>query len=378
MSSPKKFDLTYVTIDSISEGVGSSQILPLLRKIADAGLAINLISFEKNPPSNSVVSQLEKSKIAWNKRTFEKTGYAGGLSRLLEIRSHITNTEIVHARSDIPAVAAILSREAPILWDIRSLWADQRASMETNPLKKQAIGSLRILESIASVGASAISTLTESVVPILEERHKYLPKLQIVVPTAVDLDRFKFVSRLPSINSDLFSGTYNDYYDLVLSKKFIEEMSRLGPLVVKWARPKESTRNTLNAGEDSSFVANQIEMAEIIPNYSFGMSICKITAGPSLKAAMPTKAAEFLACGRPMVVNAGLGDLDKYIEEFDAGVVLDGTDNDLVNKAQHLIELLADPGTPSRCRALAEKYFDIEEGVRKYLETYTFMQSNSH
>lgn len=377
MSFPKKFDLTYVTIDSISEGVGSSQIRPLLRKFAEEGLAINLISFEKNPPSKSVVSEFEKSKITWNKRAFEKKGYTGGLSRMLEIRSHITNTEIIHARSDIPAVAAILSREAPILWDIRSLWADQRAFMETNPLKKHAIGSLRILESISSVGASAISTLTASVVPILEERHKYLPKHQIVVPTAVDLDRFRFVSPLPSINRALYSGTYNDYYDLALSKKFIEEMSRLGPLVVRWARPKESIRSALNAGEDSSFVANQIEMAEIIPNFSFGISICKINAGPSLKAAMPTKAAEFLACGRPMVVNAGLGDLDKYIEEFDAGVVLDGTENDLVNKAQHLIELLIDPGTPSRCRALAEKYFDIEEGVRKYLETYTFMKSNS-
>ena len=378
MSSSKKFDLTYVTIDSISEGVGSSQILPLLRKIAEAGLVINLISFEKNPPSKNVVLDLEKSKILWTKRAFEKPGYLGGLSRLLEMRSGITNTEIVHARSDIPVVAAILSREAPILWDIRSLWADQRAFMETNPLKKQAMGSLRILESIASIGSSAISTLTASVVPVLEARHKHLPKLKIVVPTAVDLDRFKFVSRLPSINRALYSGTYNDYYDLSLSKRFIEEMSKLGPLEVKWARPKESTRNALNAGEDSSFVASQIEMSQIIPDYSFGMSICKIAAGPSLKAAMPTKAAEFLACGRPMVVNAGLGDLDKYIEEFDAGVVLDGTDKNLVDKAHKLNELLADPETPSRCRALAEKYFDIEEGVRKYLETYSLMLSNSH
>jgi glycosyltransferase involved in cell wall biosynthesis len=150
-------------------------------------------------------------------------------------------------------------------------------------------------------------------------------------------------------------------------------MLKLGPLEVKWARPKESERISLNAGEIASFIANQIEMATIIPNYSFGMSICKLDAGVSLKAAMPTKAAEFLACGRPMVVNAGLGDLDRYIQEFDAGVVLDGTNEDLEAKAQHLNELLADPGTPTRCRALAEKYFDFEVGVKKYLDTYTLM-----
>ncbi len=373
MSPSKKFNLTYVTIDSISEGVGSSQILPLIRRLADAGLAINLISFEKHPPSTSVVSELEKSKVVWTKRAFEKPGYLGGISRLLEIRSAIAETEIVHARSDLPAVAAVLSHEAPILWDIRSLWADQRAFMEANSFKKQAIGSLRILENIASVGATAISTLTESVVPVLEARHKHLPKLQIVVPTAVDLERFNFVAKLPHIKGALYSGTYNNYYDLSLSKKFIEQMSKLGPLEVKWARPEESKRISLNAGEIASFVANQIEMATIIPNYSFGMSICKLDAGPSLKAAMPTKAAEFLACGRPMVVNAGLGDLDKYIQEFNAGVVLNGTEQDLESKAQHLNELLLDPGTPFRCRALAEKYFDINEGVRKYLEIYEAM-----
>ena len=373
MSSPKKFDLTYVTVDSISEGVGSSQILPLLQRIAGAGLTINLISFEKTSPSNSAILSLEESKIIWNKRSFEKRGYLGGLSRLLEMRSEITNTELIHARSDIPAVAAILSQEAPVLWDIRSLWADQRSFIETNPIKKKAIGSLRILENVASVGSAAISTLTASVVPILEARHKRLPKLQIVVPTAVDLKRFRFFANFPTINRGLYSGTYNNYYDLSLSKSFIEQMSKLGPLEVEWARPKESSRASLDAGETRSFVANQIEMANIIPNYSFGMSICKLDAGPSLRAAMPTKAAEFLSCGRPMVVNTGLGDLDKYIQEFNAGVVLDGTENDIREKAHYLNELLADPETPFRCRALAEKYFDIDEGVKKYLDLYPLM-----
>jgi len=373
LSSPKKFDLTYVTVDSISEGVGSSQILPLLQRIANAGLTINLISFEKTLPSNSAILGLEESNIVWNKRSFEKRGYLGGVSRLFEMRSEIVNTEIIHARSDIPAVAAILSREAPVLWDIRSLWADQRSFMETNQIKKKAIGSLRILENIASVGSTAISTLTESVVPILEARHKHLPKLQIVVPTAVDLKRFSLAAKFPTINRGLYSGTYNNYYDLSLSKSFIEQMSKIGPIEVEWARPKESARMSLDAGETSSFVATQNKMADVIPNYSFGISICKLDAGPSLKAAMPTKAAEFLSCGRPMVVNAGLGDLDRYIREFNAGVVLDGTERDLQIQAHHLNDLLADPETPFRCRALAEKYFDIDEGVKKYLDLYILM-----
>ena len=85
---------------------------------------------------------------------------------------------------------------------------------------------------------------------------------------------------------------------------------------------------------------------------------------------MPTKVAEFLACGRPVVVNRGLGDFDEYLREFNAGVILDGSRCDAGEKAQKLLELLSDPETPYRCRELAEKYFDIKDGAKKYLDLY--------
>ena len=112
-------------------------------------------------------------------------------------------------------------------------------------------------------------------------------------------------------------------------------------------------------------------MAELIPNYSFGISICKIDAGPSLAAAMPTKIGEFLACGRPIVVNKGLGDMDQFIDEFDAGVILDGNPDNLAKGASKLISIISDPETPKRCRALAEKYFSMDVGAKKYLDLYS-------
>jgi glycosyltransferase involved in cell wall biosynthesis len=86
---------------------------------------------------------------------------------------------------------------------------------------------------------------------------------------------------------------------------------------------------------------------------------------------MPTKIAEFLACGRPVVVNKGLGDMDQFIEEFDAGVVLDGTSSNLIEGAKKLASLLSDRDTPIRCRTLAEKYFSADVGASKYLELYS-------
>jgi hypothetical protein len=373
MPNRHEFDLSYLTVDSLSEGVGSSQILPLMKLLAKAGLSVNLISFEKDKTPPSIENELESAGISWNRREFSSRGAIGGLGRLLEISRIIPKTRLIHARSDIPAVAASLSRRAPILWDVRSLWAEQKAFIEQAPFKKRVLRTYGGLEGIASFNATAMSTLTNAIVPVLEERHRVVPKIRAVVPTAVDLELFKFNHRMTSPIKGLYSGTYNNYYDLSLSKLFIEELQKLAPVEIHWARPKESPNESLDAGETSIFVATQIEMANIVGSYNFGISICKVDAGPSLKAAMPTKVAEFLACGRPVVVNRGLGDFDEYLSEFNAGVILDGTSGDSKEKAQELMDLLLDTETPYRCRALAEKYFDIKEGAQKYLDLYDKM-----
>jgi hypothetical protein len=364
------YDLAYITIDSLSEGVGSSQITPLISRLSKAGLKINLISYEKSKQNSELADYFELIGVDWNARAFGANGFMGGISRLNNLRQEIPKTNLIHARSDIPAVSGIASRRAPVLWDVRSLWADQKVMIQKNLLNKTLYHSYRALETIASHQSLGMSTLTSAVIPVLEERNGKLPPLRAVVPTAVDLDRFQLNSKLPSKLRALFSGTYNDYYDLRLSAIFMEELRSLTELETHWARPLESEKKQINVGEDRIFPASQTEMAELIPNYSFGMSVCKLDAGPSLSAAMPTKIGEFLACGRPIVVNKGLGDMDKFIKEFNIGVSLDGDPINLKKSATELINLVLDPGTPNRCRALAEKYFSMEVGAKRYLDLY--------
>jgi len=367
----QSFDLTYVTIDSLSEGVGSSQITPLISRLSNSGLKINLISYEKSNPSRELIDYFETIGVDWSFRNFGSTGAAGGANRLNGLRQEIRKTNLIHARSDIPAVAAIYSNEGPVLWDVRSLWADQKIMIQDNLLNKALYKVYRGLESIAASKSDGMSTLTSAIVPILEQRNKHLPQLRIVVPTAVDLDRFKLNPTMPVKIRALFSGTYNQYYDLALSAQFMEEFRKQVPLETHWARPVESVRSQIGVGESKVFASSQVGMSELIPRYSFGVSVCKLHAGPSLSAAMPTKIAEFLACGRPIVVNKGLGDMDQFIEEFDTGVVLDGTNNNLIEGAKKLASLLSDRDTPMRCRALAEKYFSADVGASKYLDLYS-------
>lgn len=367
-----KFDLTYTTVDSLAEGVGSSQIVPLMEKLADHGMKISLLTFEKEAPPNSLVERMAKANVNWTQIPFGNHGPFGGLSRTLQLAKLMPDSEITHARSDFPAVAARFSGQNRILWDVRSLWADQRKFTVESRLKRGILSMYAPFENLASNSAIAISTLTTAVVPVLENRHQKLPKIRTVVPTAVDLDRFKFSSVMPPSFKGLYSGTYNKYYDLELSRRFIEALNRLASCEVHWARPKESPTNSLNAGESLNLSATQPEMANLMSEYSFGISICREDAGLSLKAAMPTKIAEFLAIGRPVVVNAGLGDCDELFARSKTGVVI-GRDDDLAQKAIELYELYLDPETPGRCRSLAEEHFSLDKGVKNYLQIYKEM-----
>lgn len=375
MNMNEYFDLTYVTIDSLSEGVGSSQITPLITRLSKSGLKINLISYEKSEPSIQLVDYFKTLGVIWNACEFGSKGLVGGIARVNSLRQEIPNSGLLHARSDIPAVAAIASRKAPVLWDVRSLWADQKVMIQKSVVNKSLYQIYRGMESLAANRSLAMSTLTSAIVPILQQRHRKLPKLRTVVPTAVDLDRFKLSSVMPTKIGALFSGTYNEYYDLSLSSQFMDEFRKKVVTETHWARPIESNKSHIGVGESKIFPTTQTGMAELIPLYSFGVSICKLDAGPSLSAAMPTKIAEFLACGRPIVVNKGLGDMDQFIEEFNAGVILDGTSKNLTEGAAKLANLIHDSDTPNRCRALAEKYFSMDIGAKKYLDLYDQMRS---
>ena len=373
-----QFDLTYVTIDSIAEGVGSSQISPLIALLSKDGMKINLISFEKTSPSDEMKNYFTSLGVTWDFQHFGGGGLFGGIERLSRLRRQIPNSKVIHARSDIPAVGAINAHQGPVLWDVRSLWADQKVLINESVLNKTLYKSYRKLEGIAAKGSLGMSTLTSAVIPVLESRNATLPSFRTVVPTAVNLQQFKSSPMVTNGVRALFSGTYNSYYDMELSFQFMQELGKILDVETHWARPAESSTLQLNVGESKIFLSKQSEMWRVIPEYSFGVSICRLDAGPSLSAAMPTKIAEFLACGRPVIVNKGLGDLDVFIEEFDAGIVLDGTKHNLVEGAMKLAHILKDSGTSERCRELAEKYFNMETGARKYINLYSQMISSAH
>jgi glycosyltransferase involved in cell wall biosynthesis len=370
MKKSREYDLCYVTNDSISEGVGSSQIVPLVKGLSSLGLKVNLISLEKTLPDNALGNDLLQAKVDWTPLPFGEFGMISGIGRIEKLRQAIPTTKLIHGRSDVPTVAAIFSGKAPVLWDVRSLWADQKFLVREQLHQKLGYSAYRKLEDIACSKSAGLSTLTSAVVSVLASRHKTLPIRRIVVPTAVDLEKFSLSRQIPRKLKVLFSGTYSQYYDLELSARFIKEFKKKRMLEVHWAKPAESVTLSLNVGEEKIFTVSQTIMPQIIHEYAFGLAVCKLNAGPSLSAAMPTKIAELLATGRPVVVNKGLGDMDELLLNSGAGVVLDGSTSNLIESVDRLIDLVENPETPMKCRELAESHFDLKVGIAKYNKLY--------
>lgn len=372
--SDKKFDITYLSVDSIQEGVGSSQITPLILGLVKKGKSVCLITFEKTTPPKELVESFSKVGVVWIAKEFGNPGAIGGMIRLNMLRRNVPNSSVLHGRSDIATAAAIWSGiDAPILWDVRSLWSDQRLLIGTAGWNGLTARGARALENLSARKSTAMTTLTAAIVPILQQRHKRIPLIREVIPTCVQTSKFLW-SRMPQSQlTCLLSGTFNNYYDLKRTKHVLIELRKSMDLRVIWARAGESPMERLDVGEDLIVSASHAEMPKLVKDSHFGIAICKQENLDSLAAAVPTKIGEFLASGRPVIVSKGIGDLDLMLSSTRTGIVIDQSDT-LQTIAEQVNLLISDPDTPERCRELAMQHFDMKKSVDRYLDIYDRMQ----
>ena len=85
----------------------------------------------------------------------------------------------------------------------------------------------------------------------------------------------------------------------------------------------------------------------------------------------PTRMAEVLACGRPVVANPGVGDVEQVIKDHRVGVLARGSSSlEMDDCVLDLMALLKDPQLGCRCRRTAEDLFSLEAGIAAYRKLY--------
>jgi glycosyltransferase involved in cell wall biosynthesis len=129
-------------------------------------------------------------------------------------------------------------------------------------------------------------------------------------------------------------------------------------------------RAGLAPGEFWVGFAPAAEVPRYLRRARLGLSFRKPTF--SQIAASPTKIAEYLAAGLPVVSNAGIGDTDWLLADERVGVLVgEFTREEYARAAEASLKLAGEPGVGARCAAAARKHFDLAAiGGARYLEIY--------
>jgi glycosyltransferase involved in cell wall biosynthesis len=364
--------LTYLSHDALTEGVGASQVLAYVERMPARGVDVILHSFEKEPIGDDLAARVEATGITWIRHEFGRFGPSGGIGRVLRGARAIRGADLVHARADLAAASAVLGRPRRWIWDCRALFADQRLALGTLRSGSAEHRALGAIQRAASRQSDAIITLTDRVVPVLAERHgpRVAPKTTVIT-TCVDTQRFALTPMPPTEPLRmLLAGTINAYYDVPLMARLVEEVRRRTSVELVVASPPTTAwDDVIDSLSPVRLTRSPADMPPLVSESHVGLSVCRDDAGVSLTAAMPTKIGEFLSAGRPVIVNAGLGDAGALVQHHRCGVVVGGV-RSIEDAADDLLALLADPELPARCRALAEEHFDLDRAVDRLVATY--------
>ena len=400
----------YISYNGMLDSLGQTQVIPYVRELSRAGVQFSLLSFEKphayTEAGREVAKQLHRelsaSGIDWHWLPYHKrpslaaTGYdvlAGTryASRLVKQR----NIEMVHTRGHIAATMALRLKQRfgiKFIFDIRGLMAEEYIDAGHWRERSMPVRLTKHFESRALQRADGIVVLTERIWPILSEWEELRGKTisHEIIPCCADLDKFKFSSEhRHALRQQLdiedrfvfvYSGSIDGWYLTEEMADFFAVLLRKRPdALLLWltqsneARLRELMRARGISEDDYRIVASR---PADVPGYlsasDVGLSFIKPCF--SKLASSPTKYAEYLGCGLPLIINAGVGDSDALVTEHAAGVLIHEFNEDEYAKAiDHLMnqsEELPEQGR-QRMRLIAEKLFDLQiVGVPKYARLY--------
>lgn len=394
----------YISHDGVREALGRSQVLAYLYGLSGKGVSICLLSFEKgwrDPRARAELDRLrqeiEARGIRWRwlryhrRPTILATFYdvvQGAIwAAWFVVRERIG---IIHARSYVPALIGWMLKRlfgAKLLFDMRGLWADQRVEGGLWPQNGLRYRLAKAFERRFLREADAIVSLTQAARPEIERLAPFATaKSRItVIPTCVDLGQFRvdeparvrphlgLEGRFPVI----YAGALGTWYLLEEMLHFFAVLRDRVPqahfLILSSASPQLIRTALARAPVPApDVIIAAVPFAEMPVWLAVGrLGLFFLRPAFSSIAACPTKLGEFLACGVPVVISAGIGDADALVRRERVGVVVEKfTLAEFQRAVDEVLELLQDDGLTHRCRRVAEREFSLAIGVDRYLGIY--------
>ena len=348
----------FISYNGMLDPLGQSQVLPYVRELAKKGVIFTLLSFERDHafegdgPAQcaSLKSQLAEQNIEWHWLRYHQTpsipataydvlkgtAYAKRLVKKNRI-------EMVHARSHIPATIALALKKRlgiSFIFDIRGLMAEEY--VDANHWKQDSLPFriTKTMERRALAAADGVVTLTEKIWPIVKQWDglcgREVP--HEVVPCCADLKTFNFsASERERRRTELglgerltivYSGSIDGWYLTEEMADFFAQVLREVPSAhFLWLTPFKHNRIISLMNERGIKPDNYTVKAAVpadVPSYlsAADVGLAFIRSCFSKQASSPTKNGEYLACGLPIIINAGVGDSDALITHAEIGALV--------------------------------------------------------
>jgi glycosyltransferase involved in cell wall biosynthesis len=399
----------YVCYFGIREPLVHTQVLPYLRELADGGVHVSLLTFE--PDLKTVWNaeslaewkdRLERQRIGWHPMAYHRrptlpaTLYdiAAGTWRAAAIARR-EQIGIFHGRSHVATTIALLARRlcgGRAVFDMRGFMAEEyvesgrwRAGGYLATLAKRA-------ERWLCRSADGIVILTERARDTLFDEASIRGRPIEVIPCCVDLSRFTAASLdRDRVRCELglsarvvcaHAGTMGGAYVAAETAAFIaaarEADPRVFALVLTSSEPASIAGELDRAGVAARDYRVLHSPPEDVPRYLAAADIGLALARPGFarRAASPTKVAEYLAAGMPVIATSGIGDLDR-LEQAGVAVLLPRIDRAAFHDAFAAVQALRrDPDLSERCRREARMQYDLRTvGGPRYRRLYAALSA---
>lgn len=396
----------YLSYDGLTDSLGQSQVLPYLIGLSKKGVDYHVISFEKPKQYNLLKNQIQiicdEHGITWHPQFYTKKPPVlstlrdmGEMRRQAKRLHKINQFNIVHCRSYIPGIIGMYLKKhnrIKFLFDMRGFWADERVEGNIwnikKPVYKFIYNFFKKKESQLFKNADHIISLTHKGKKVILNNKKWSTDNEkvTVIPCCVDMELFdpttiRLVAQenlrhaLKISENDLvlgYVGSIGTWYMLDEMLDFFkvqyEKNNRLKFLFIT----QEASENIFNIAKNKSIPKKAILIASTSHKYVplhislFDFSLFFIRPTYSKQASSPTKQAELMAMGIPVICNSGVGDTDEIIERHQSGIVI----KELNRKNYEIINLSAFKSNAEDLRKGATEVFSLKNGVALYWECY--------
>ena len=393
----------YISYFGLREPLVQTQVLPYLRELVKGGHRLSLLTFEPQRWTNAETAEwrerLRGEGIAWHTLPYHKrpslpaTLYdivRGGL-RAARIARH-EQIHIFHGRSHVGTAIGALARRLAggrLIFDIRGFLADEYVDSGNWRRGGLLYRLTKRAEQWLWRTADGVVVLTERARETLFRNGAGGRPLE-VIPCCVAVQRFAGVE---PIDLGLAGRRVLAYVGSIGGFYLVRETAEL--LEVARELDRRTFALIITRSDDAAALVAELERRgftrddyrvvsaapEDVPRYLAAAEAGLLLTRPSFarRASSPTKYAEYLAAGLPVIATSGIGDLDEQIEEGRTGTLLPRLDRAAYAEAIRVVdELRRDPALAERCRAAARERYDLETvgGVR-YRRLYESVERGS-